>query len=131
MKAKEKRLKARVVGIAAAFTLAAVCAPLAAYAAPAEDAAPPADRGNPVIRKLNRGFQNTALGWAELPQGIRDIGERHGVGAAATWGVIHGTGRAIQRTAIGIFEMLTFPFGFGHDSKPLIEPEFVFQDDGK
>ena len=127
-KAKEKRARGPMVRITAALALIAFCAPMAAHAA---DETPPAESENPVLRKLNRGLQNTALGWAELPQGIRDIGERHGVGAAATWGVIHGTGRAIQRTAIGIFEMLTFPFGFGQEAKPLIEPEFVFQDDGK
>ena len=106
------------------FCLAA-CARIAMAAQEAE----PADSRNPFARRLTRGLSNTAFGWLELPQGIRNIGERHGVGAAATWGVLQGSGRAIQRTAIGIFEVLTFPFGFGHDAKPMIEPESVFSTD--
>ena len=78
-----------------------------------------------VGRKLGRGASNTALGWLELPDGIHDVGEQHGVGAAATWGVLHGAGRAVQRTAVGIFEVLTFPFGLPRDFEPLMEPEFV------
>lgn len=86
------------------------------------------DYGQLVGRKLGRGTANTALGWLELPNGIQDVGEEHGVGAAATWGVVHGVGRAVQRTAVGIFEVLTFPFGVPQDFEPLIEPEFVLQD---
>lgn len=77
-------------------------------------------------RKLGRGLSNTALGWVELPGGIQEVGEKHGIGAAATWGVLHGAGRAVQRTAIGVFEVLTFPFGTPENYEPLIEPEFVF-----
>lgn len=76
-------------------------------------------------RKLGRGLSNTAFGWIELPGGIQEVGEKHGVGAAATWGFLHGTGRAVQRTAIGIFEVLTFPFGMPQEFEPLIEPEFI------
>jgi len=79
-------------------------------------------------RKLGRGASNTALGWLEFPTGIQEIGEQHGVGAAATWGVLHGAGRTVQRTAVGIFELLTFPFGVPQDFEPLIEPEFILQD---
>lgn len=82
-----------------------------------------------VGRKLGRGISNTALGWVELPAGIQQIGEQHGVGAAATWGILHGAGRTVQRTAVGIFELLTFPFGVPQDFEPLIEPEFPLQGD--
>lgn len=128
-KMKEKRVSGRAMRLVAflAFVAAALAAPLPALAA--DEAA--ADPGNPSVRRLNRGFQNTVLGWAELPQGIREIGERHGVGAAATWGLVFGSGRAIQRTAIGIFEVLTFPFGFGQGNKPLIEPEYVLSKYGR
>ena len=66
----------------------------------------------------------TGLGWVDLPRGIEEVGQKHGVGAAATWGVLQGTGQAVQRTAVGIFEVLTFPFGMSQDFEPLIEPEF-------
>jgi len=79
-------------------------------------------------RKLGRGVQNAALGWMELPKGIKHIGEKHGIGAAATWGVLYGLGRSIQRTAVGVFEVLTFPFGLPKNFEPLIEPEYVIHD---
>lgn len=77
-------------------------------------------------KRFGRGFHNTALGWAELPLGVGNIGEEHGFGAAATWGVLHGLGRAVQRTAVGVFELFTFPFALSEDDKPLIEPEYLF-----
>ena len=76
--------------------------------------------------RLRRGTANAGLGWLELPVGVQDIGNKHGIGAAATWGVLQGAGRAVQRTAVGLFEIVTFPFSLTQDNKPLIEPEFVF-----
>lgn len=75
--------------------------------------------------RLRRGAANAGLGWLEVPAGIQEIGSQHGVGAAATWGLLHGSGRAVQRTAVGLFEILTFPFKLTQDNKPMIEPEFV------
>lgn len=75
--------------------------------------------------RLRRGAANAGLGWLEVPAGIQEIGDKHGVGAAATWGVLHGSGRAVQRTAVGLFEILTFPFKLTDNNKPMIEPEFV------
>lgn len=76
-------------------------------------------------KKLQRGASNAGLGWLEVPVGIQEIGNKHGIGAAATWGLLHGSGRAVQRTAVGLFEILTFPFSLTQDNKPMIEPEFV------
>ena len=76
-----------------------------------------------VGRKVQRGLSNTAFGWAEIPAGIEEIGNKHGLGAAATWGVLHGTGRAIQRTAVGIFEILTAPLGLAQDFEPFRDKE--------
>lgn len=75
--------------------------------------------------RLRRGASNTGLGWLEIPNGIQEIGSKHGVGAAATWGLVHGTGRAVQRTAVGLFELVTFPFKLTESNKPMIEPESV------
>lgn len=76
-------------------------------------------------KRLQRGAANAGLGWLEVPAGVQEIGSQHGIGAAATWGVLHGSGRAVQRTAVGLFEILTFPFKLTQDNKPIIEPEFV------
>jgi putative exosortase-associated protein (TIGR04073 family) len=79
-------------------------------------------------RKLNRGVYNAGLGWSELPEGIQTVGNKHGVGAAATWGVLHGLGRAIQRTAVGVFEVVTFPIGVPHNFEPILEPKSTDQE---
>ncbi len=73
-----------------------------------------------IADKLNRGFNNTTMGWMEIPNGIEEIGNRYGSGAAATLGLLHGTGKAIQKTAYGIFEILTFPFDLrlSYETKP-------------
>ncbi len=76
-------------------------------------------------KRLRRGAANTGLGWLEIPNGVQEIGHQHGIGAAATWGLVHGTGRAVQRTAVGLFEIVTFPFALTQNNKPIIEPEFV------
>ena len=89
----------------------------------------PSDYAGLSARKLGRGLSNTFFGWVELPGGIEAIGEKHGVGAAATWGLLHGLGRAVQRTAIGVFEVITFPFGTPQHFEPLIEPEFVLSEE--
>jgi len=82
-------------------------------------------------QKLNRGITNAAIGWVELPNGIRDVGEEHGVGAAATWGILHGVGKAIQRTAVGIFEIVTFPIGMPQNFDPILEPAEILNKDAK
>lgn len=77
-----------------------------------------------ITRKLKRGFHNLFLGWIEIPQGVESIGSQHGVGAAATLGVLHGAGRAVQRTATGLFDILTFPLDTGDGYGAMIESEF-------
>lgn len=78
-----------------------------------------------IGKKLRRGAANAGLGWLEVPAGIQEIGSHHGIGAAATWGLVHGTGRAVQRTAVGLFEIVTFPFALTQNYEPIIQPEFV------
>jgi putative exosortase-associated protein (TIGR04073 family) len=77
--------------------------------------------------KLKRGLSNLSLGWFEVPGGVSDIGEKHGVGAAATWGLLHGIGKAVQRTAVGVFEVITFPVGLPKNFEPILEPEFLYE----
>lgn len=129
-----RRLQARCKRAAVSGVLLLLFAGLAGPPSRAEEPRPEEPAGEPTYlgnagRKLTRGAANAALGWWELPAGIQNVGEKHGVGAAATWGVVHGAGRFVQRTAVGIFEIFTFPFGLPQDFKPLIEPEFVFQGD--
>jgi putative exosortase-associated protein (TIGR04073 family) len=131
------RRYSRGIGVRVAVLTVAVMM-IAAYPAHTEevestDASKPApnlltpltDELDAMGMRLRRGASNTGLGWLEIPNGIQEIGSKHGVGAAATWGLVHGTGRAVQRTAVGLFELVTFPFKLTESNKPMIEPESV------
>ncbi|MFT5206600.1 MAG: putative exosortase-associated protein (TIGR04073 family) [Candidatus Omnitrophota bacterium] len=105
MKTKKRILLKSLYKTALIITIASFCTVYVAASAVAEDEVVPFSMAD----KLNRGFNNTAMGWMEIPNGIEEIGNRYGSGAAATLGLLHGTGKAIQKTAYGIFEILTFP----------------------
>ncbi|MCA9396213.1 MAG: exosortase system-associated protein, TIGR04073 family [Candidatus Omnitrophica bacterium] len=106
--------------------IAALCLIPGICRAQDSDQASPSVLASPDVagRKLKRGFHNLLLGWIEIPKGIESIGSQHGVGAAATLGFLHGAGRAIQRTATGVFDVLTFPLDTGDGYGSMIESEF-------
>lgn len=74
--------------------------------------------------KLRRGLTNSTTGWLEIPYktftqtlfGDRTPFEDLFIGLTV------GTVKAVERTAVGLFETATFPIP-GYE--PLIEPEFV------
>lgn len=69
---------------------------------------PPAADYGPT-RKLARGVGNILWGWTEIPVTIGKINEDEGNAAAASYGVIRGTGRAFARFGVGFYEALLFP----------------------
>lgn len=68
---------------------------------------PAADHG--PTRKLSRGLANMAYGWAEIPVTIGRINTDEGNSAAASYGVVKGTGRAFARFGVGFYEALFWP----------------------
>ncbi len=70
---------------------------------------PPAADYGPT-RKLARGIANIFLAPAEIPVTIGKINEDEGNAAAATYGVIKGSGRAFARFGVGFYEALLWPF---------------------
>ena len=86
------------------------------------------DYGSGVTRKLGRGVANTGLGWVELFKGVQDVGGESGFWAGATWGPIYGTLNAVRRTAVGVYETATFPISNKGRFEPVLEPEFILQD---
>ncbi|MBA3650046.1 MAG: exosortase system-associated protein, TIGR04073 family [Chthoniobacterales bacterium] len=70
---------------------------------------PPAADYGPT-RKLARGLGNMAFGWAEIPVTIGRINTEEGNAAAASYGVVKGTGRAFARFGVGFYEALLWPF---------------------
>lgn len=69
---------------------------------------PAADHG--PTRKLGRGVSNMLFGWTEIPVTIGKINSDEGNAAAASYGVIRGTGRAFARFGAGFYEVLFWPF---------------------
>jgi putative exosortase-associated protein (TIGR04073 family) len=69
---------------------------------------PPAADYGPT-RKLGRGLGNFAFGWAEIPVTIGTINSKEGNAAAASYGVVKGTGRAFARFGVGLYEALLWP----------------------
>ena len=69
---------------------------------------PPAADYGPT-RKLSRGIANIFLAPAEIPVTIGKVNEDEGNAAAATFGVIKGSGRAFARFGVGFYEALLWP----------------------
>ncbi len=70
---------------------------------------PPAADYGPT-RKLARGVSNVFFGWSEVPVTIGKINNDEGNAAAASYGVIRGTGRAFARFGVGFYEAILWPF---------------------
>ena len=69
---------------------------------------PPAADYGPT-RKLGRGVSNIFFGWTEIPVTIGKVNSAEGNSAAASYGVIRGTGRAFARFGVGFYEALLWP----------------------
>lgn len=98
-------------------------------------------QGYNALRKLGRGVTNTSLGWVEIirqtikvnqPDYFYNPGERRSalffnpVTKLFLWGPLKGLAYAIERSFIGIYEVITFPFPpYGH----FVDPEFIFSEE--
>ena len=90
----------------------------------------PAHAGdNNAGRKLGRGLANTLFGVAEIPEQVACVSRQEGGGAGATWGVVRGVGKFLQREAVGIYEIITFPVPLPKGYEPIMQPEFVLSGD--
>ena len=69
---------------------------------------PPAADYGPT-RKLGRGISNMFFGWTEIPVTIGKVNSEEGNAAAASYGVVRGTGRAFARFGVGFYEALLWP----------------------
>ncbi len=69
---------------------------------------PPGNDYGPT-RKLGRGLANMFIP-TEIPDSIARVNKYEGNNAAATYGVLRGVGRTVERNWVGLFEVLTFPF---------------------
>ena len=81
-----------------------------------------------AAEKLGRGIANFFTGWVEIPAEFGRVIEKKGDLAAVFVAPFTGIAKAIGRTAVGLYDALTFPIPFPSGYKPVIEPEFVLQD---
>lgn len=79
--------------------------------------------------KLGRGLANIFTGWAEIPAEISRVVQKKGELAAIFVGPVVGLCKAVERTAVGFYDTITFPFPLPRGYKPVMEPEFVMGDD--
>jgi putative exosortase-associated protein (TIGR04073 family) len=86
-----------------------------AVTSPADIQDPPGNDYGP-IRKLGRGISNMLYGVTEIPVTIDRINTTEGNAAAASYGVVRGTGRAFVRFGVGFYEVLLWPFPVHKDS---------------
>lgn len=83
-----------------------------------------------AVTKLGRGIINTFTGWVEIPKRIYETSQTQGTAAGWTWGLLRGVGHGFVRTAAGLYEFFTFPFPAPPGYASVIEPEYVFVDEG-
>jgi len=87
----------------------------------------PAEARDSPARKLGRGFANLGLGVLTLPAEVVDTGRRHGPFVGATWGLVKGVTLTAVTEVVGIWEILTAPYPFPPEFKPIVSPEFPWQ----
>ena len=80
-----------------------------------------------AAEKLGRGVANFFTGWVEIPAEVGRVIQKKGDLAAVFVAPFTGIVKAIGRTAVGIYDTLTFPIPFPAGYKPVIEPEFVLE----
>ncbi|HEX9780951.1 MAG TPA: exosortase system-associated protein, TIGR04073 family [bacterium] len=79
--------------------------------------------------KLGRGAINLVTGWVEIPMHITRTSRGSGVLTGWTWGLLKGVGYGFVRTVAGAYEIITFPFPAPPDYQPVIQPEYVFDEE--
>ena len=84
---------------------------------------PSADYG--PTRKLGRGLSNMLYGWTEIPVTIARINTNEGNAAAASYGVVRGTGRAFARFGVGFYEALLWPISIYKDTYRPVLPSDI------
>ena len=79
-------------------------------------------------QKALRGATNLSLGLVlELPRTIYYETKQQGPLLGIPAGFLAGFGLGLMRTAVGAYELLTFPIALPDDYKPILTPDFPFE----
>jgi putative exosortase-associated protein (TIGR04073 family) len=76
-------------------------------------------------RKLGRGAGNLFLGWLEIPHQMDKSVRQTDPATGILIGVPRGVFFAVDRTLVGVFEIVTFPSPRPGNYDPIIRPEFL------
>lgn len=81
----------------------------------------------PAFRKFRRGFCNMCTFPMEVGKQMSVVGEAHGIGWAATVGLVKGILFSAARAVTGVYETVTFPLPLPAGYKPIMnDPEFFW-----
>ena len=64
------------------------------------------------IHKMGRGLVNVLTGWIELPKQLHLGGQEENPLAGIAGGILKGTGLALLRAGVGLYEVATFPIPY-------------------
>ena len=76
--------------------------------------------------KAGRGLGNITTGFLEFPAHVIERSRQHGPWMGVPVGLIEGSVRFVQRTVVGVYELLTAPFAVPAGYEPVMEPEFAW-----
>jgi putative exosortase-associated protein (TIGR04073 family) len=83
--------------------------------------------GGKMFRKAVRGGQNLAFGLVtDVPRTVYYESRDHGAFYGFTVGLVKGIGVGAVRTAVGAYELLTFPIP-ANDYEPVVLPAYPFE----
>ena len=76
--------------------------------------------------KILRGFVNTVSGVVEIPGCVCDMNRKHGALKGYTLGFFKGIAMIPVRTAVGVYEVLTFYVPMPPNYEPVLTPPTAF-----
>jgi putative exosortase-associated protein (TIGR04073 family) len=91
----------------------------------------PGETRKRIAEKAGRGFVNLITGWAEIPKQVDLQWKETNGWDAASKGFAKGFVHAFARTAVGAYEILTFPIPVPEGYRPIIHPELINSDQPK
>jgi len=80
-----------------------------------------------AARKVGRGFANVTLGVLAIPGEMVQRTKKSGPGLGVTVGFAWGVGKFVAHEVVGVWEILTCPFEWPPDFRPILDPEFPWE----
>ncbi|MGH7275321.1 MAG: exosortase system-associated protein, TIGR04073 family [Nitrospiria bacterium] len=85
--------------------------------------------GVQIGQKFIRGMANTFTGWVEMPKQMYLRTSKGPLVIGVVQGILEGIGMSLARTSAGLYDIATFPVPLPWHYGPILEPEYVWQDE--